>query len=50
MLLQPRKRLAHRNAAGVEHLGDVVLAQVLAFGEVAFDDRLAQGLIDDIGR
>ena len=50
MLLQPRQRLAHGDAAGIEHLRDLFLAQIVAHGDLAFDDRLSQCLIDEVGR
>jgi len=40
---QPRERLAHRGAGDPEPLGQLHLAQVCARGELAAQDRVAQG-------
>jgi hypothetical protein len=50
LAFQLTERLAHRNAADVEVLREILLPQRLARPELAFDDRLTQRLSDDFRR
>ena len=47
--LEAPQRLAHRRAAGGEALGELLLDEPLAVGELAREQRRAQRLVDLVG-